>query len=180
MISRSDIQPVGKFLKPHGVNGEISVMRDFDELDFNDYTCVIVDVDGIFVPFFLESVRPKGAETDLVTIEGVTDEYKASRLANKTVYVLRSQIPEEDDSSEESDGFYAEDFIGYDILLSGSGVFGKITGIDDSTANYLFIVETPDGKNLLIPVADEFVSDIDPDKKTITMVLPDGLLEIQG
>ena len=58
MISLSDIRPAGKFMKPHGVNGEIAVLRGNDILDFNDYSCVIVDVDGIFVPFFLNSARP--------------------------------------------------------------------------------------------------------------------------
>ncbi len=178
MISVNDIQPVGKFLKPHGVNGEISILRDNDIVDFNDCSCIIVDVDGIFVPFFLNSVRPKGADTDLVTIDGITDDRQVTRFTNKTVYLLRSELPGEDDENEE-DGFYAEDFVGYDVLITGKGNIGKITGIEDSTANYLFIVKTPDGKNLLIPVADEFVTDVSPEQRSIEMDLPEGLIEIQ-
>ncbi len=177
MISRSDIQPVGKFLKPHGINGEIAVMHDSDDIDFNDYSCVITDVDGIFVPFFLKSIRHKGADTDLFSIEGISDESKAGRLSNKTVYVLRSEIPSEE--NEEDDGFYAEDLIGHTVILAGNKKLGKIIGIEDTTANYLFIVETPDGKKLLIPVADEFVSGIDSEHQEIEMDLPKGLVEIQ-
>lgn len=178
MISVNDIQPVGKFLKPHGVNGEISILRDNDIVDFNDCSCIIVDVDGIFVPFFLNSVRPKGTDTDLVTIDGITDDRQVARFTNKTVYLLRSELTGEDDENEE-DGFYAEDFVGYDVLIAGKGNVGKITGIEDSTANYLFIVETPDRKNLLIPVADEFVTDVSPEQHFIEMDLPEGLIEIQ-
>lgn len=59
------------------------------------------------------------------------------------------------------------------------GLLGKISGIEDSTANYLFIIETTDGRNLLIPVADEFVTGIDTDSRSIEMDLPEGLIDIQ-
>lgn len=178
MISRADIHPVGKFLKPHGVNGEIAILKDYDTLDFNDHNCVIVDVDGIFVPFFLESVRPKGADTDLVKIEGVTNEIKAASLANKTVYVLRSEIIDTDPEDGDSDGFYAEDFIDYTVKTRDNVAIGKIVGIDDSTDNYLFIVEQTDGNNLLIPVADEFITAIDTSLREIEMDLPEGIFDL--
>lgn len=178
MISLTDIQPAGKFLKPHGVNGEISILRDNDIIDFSDCRCVVVEMDGIFVPFFINSVRPKGADTDLVTIDGISDERHAATLTNKTVYILRSDIPEES-TDDSGDGFYAEDFIGFDVRISGMGLLGKISGIEDSTANYLFIIETTDGRNLLIPVADEFVTGIDTDSRSIEMDLPEGLIDIQ-
>lgn len=180
MIDRSDICPVGKFLKPHGVNGEISILRDSDTLDFNDYSCVIVDIDGIFVPFFLESVRPKGAGTDLVTIEGISDGHHAASMTNKTVYVLRSEVRDvAADDEGEAEGFYAGDLIGYDVNIDGRGLVGKIIGIDDSTANCLFIIETSDGDRQMIPVADEFVTGVNPGHREISMELPAGLLEMQ-
>lgn len=178
MISKADLCPVGKFLKPHGVNGEISILRDNDFIDFNDHNCIIVDVDGIFVPFFLESVRTKGADTDLVKIDGITNEIKASTLANKTVYVLRSELTDIDSDEDSEDGFYAEDFIEYTVNTPDKGYIGKIIGIDDSTDNYLFIVENNEGDSLLIPVADEFITDIDTTKREIEMNLPEGLFDL--
>lgn len=180
MIRLSDIRPVGKFMKPHGVNGEIAVLRDSDILDFNHCSCVIVDVDGIFVPFFLNSIRSKGVATDLVGIDGITDERHAAALTNKTVYVLAHEIPGNEDNEDEEDGFYADDFIGYKVHLEDGRTLGEITRIEDSTANYLFVVETTSGGNLLIPVADEFITGIDTGLKVLTMSLPQGLIDIQG
>lgn len=179
MIASEEIKPVGKFLKPHGVNGEITLLRDFDDIDFEDFSCLVVDIDGIFVPFFLNSVRPKGNDTDLVTIDGVNDELQAARFTNKTVYVLRKELEPDTGASDGEEGFYADDFIGYSVVTDKSVTLGKVTGIEDTTANYLFIVETPDGTNLLIPVAEEFIADIDPERKTLTLDLPEGLLEMQ-
>lgn len=187
MIESSDIKAVGKFLKPHGINGEITLLRDFDDLDFEDFSCVIVDVEGIFVPFFLNSVRPKGTETDIVGIDGIDDETHASRLTNKTAYVLRDELAEirrrnaeesVDDEDEEDDGFFADDFIGYEAATDDGHELGKIVDVDDSTSNYLFVVETPGGGNLLIPIAEEFFAGIDPDARRLTLSLPDGLLQL--
>lgn len=42
----------------------------------------------------------------------------------------------------------------------------------------MFIIETPDGRNVMVPVADEYVVDIDTENRIITLDLPDGLLDI--
>lgn len=184
MILEADLKAVGKFLKPHGVNGEINFYREFEDLDLESFSCLIVDIDGIFVPFFLTSVRPRGAETDLVAIDGIDDELHAARLTNKIAYVLRAEIQQmrkdaSDDENSAEDGFYADDFVGFKVVLASDQELGEITRIDDSTANYLFELETPQGAKLLIPIADEFITSIEPDKKIVEMDLPEGLLEMQ-
>ena len=65
--------------------------------------------------------------------------------------------------------------VGFSIVDAQTGaVVGSIADIDDSTANILF--ELSDGR--LIPAADEFISQIDKDKRQISMRLPEGLLEL--
>lgn len=189
MITAESLKAVGKFLKPHGINGEINLARDFDDIDFEDFSCIIVDIDGIFVPFFLESVRPKGADTDLVAIDGIVDELHAARLTNRVVYVLRSELSElreaqreesaEDYEAGDAEGFFADDLIGYEAIGEDGNPIGRITGIDDSTANYLFEISTLEGKKLLIPIADEFISGIDNEARRLELSLPEGLLEMQ-
>ena len=61
---------------------------------------------------------------------------------------------------------------------SGEAI-GRITAIDDTTINLLFVVERPDGSRVLIPAADDWVTGLDSDRRTITMTLPAGLLDIQ-
>lgn len=76
MILRTDITEAGVFNKPHGIKGEISATLDFD-IDLSDVKCIVLDVEGIFVPFFIVSVRPKTSETVLITINGIDSEQKA-------------------------------------------------------------------------------------------------------
>ena len=66
-----------------------------------------------------------------------------------------------------------------DIILDGSQqTLGTVTSVDLTTINTLFELRTPDGKSLLIPANDDFITDIDRDARCITMRLPEGLLDI--
>lgn len=184
MITEDQLKPVGVFLKPHGINGEIALQRDFDDIDFDEFRCIVVDVDGIFVPFFIDGVRPKGAETDLLSIDGIDNETQAARLTNKTVYLLRDELSAfrrkvaEESGDEEEEGFFADDLVGFAVRTDEGTELGQIVSIDDSTANYLFVVETESGRNLLIPVAEEFIAGIDTERNILTLSLPEGLLEL--
>nr|MBD5376441.1 16S rRNA processing protein RimM [Bacteroides sp.] len=176
MIARSEIFPVGVFNKPHGVNGEISATFD-DGVDPSATDCVVVDIDGIYVPFFITALRPKGRDSFLLTIDGIADENQAKLLVNKQIFMRaahRQEIIEPDD--EEADGLYAADLIGFEMLDENGARLGRITDINDATANVLFVVESSDGSEILVPVADEFITDIDTERSTITVSLPDGLV----
>ncbi len=174
MIKLSEIAEIGRFNKPHGIKGEISVSVD-GNIDLEDVKCIIVRIDGIFVPFFLKSVRPKTADTSLITIEGIDSEEKAQELTNRDIYILRSDLPEEE---TDEDGLYASDLIGYEINDVTSGEIGVIEDINDSTQNILFIVRTPEGKELYIPVVEEFILSVDPDNETVRTDIPIEILTL--
>ena len=78
---------------------------------------------------------------------------------------------------EDLEGFYAEDLIGYKAF-DGEKYIGEIADIDVSTENSLFIVETEDDKTVFIPIADEFIVELDPDGKKIVFDLPTGLTDM--
>lgn len=177
MITSDELAPIGFLGKPHGVNGEINLITDID-VDIDELSCVIMDIDGINVPFFFKSIRQRGSESYLVMIDGIDSDAAVSAFVNKKVYALKSEIEIEADSDDDADGFYAEDLVGYRAVATEAGLDGEIIGVDDSTDNVLFIVEMKSGKQVLIPVSDEFITEIDVDHHIIHMTLPDGLLEL--
>ena len=177
MILRTDITEAGAFNKPHGIKGEISATLDYD-IDLNEAKCIIMDVEGIFVPFFIKSVRPKTAEICLLTIDGIDSEQKARQLSGKTFYLLNSDIPEDDADGE--DGLYASELIGYTVIDSILGKLGEVTDYNDSTDNILLIVTPPEGKEIYIPVADEFIDEIDIDNNTLHTSLPQGIVDLNN
>ena len=181
MIRLAEIAEAGHFNKPHGIKGEMSATLDFD-LDLDNVKCIIVSVEGIFVPFFIRSWRPKTADTCLLTLDGINSDMKAQEFNNRTFYILRSDIPEnsDDEEFEDEDGFYASDLVGYRIHDCNLGDIGMISSINDVTENVLFVISTDKGDDIFIPVADEYIEDIDHDTRIITTDLPSGLVDLNN
>ena len=173
MITRGLLTPAGEFNKSHGIKGEISASFD-PRVDVGALKCVVAEVNGLFVPFFIDAIRSRGADAVLLTIDGITDENEAKLLSRKPLYLLNGDAALAAD--DEDDGFYAEDLVGFSALDEDGAVIGKIAGVDSTTANVLFVIDRPDGSEALVPVADEFIDGIDPESATITLRLPDGLL----
>lgn len=167
------LTPAGEFNKPHGIKGEISASFD-PRVDVGALKCVVAEVNGLFVPFFIDAIRSRGADAVLLTIDGITDENEAKLLSRKPLYLLNGDAALAAD--DEDDGFYAEELVGFSALDEDGAVIGKIAGVDSTTANVLFVIDRPDGSEALVPVADEFIDGIDPESATITLRLPDGLL----
>ena len=175
MIREQEITVIGQTLKPHGINGEISATIDRD-IDIAALKCLVFDIDGIYVPFFVGSYRARGSEAVLLTIDGITDETQAAKLCGMDIFALKSDIDEDDET--ENDGFYISDLVGYQLIDGGNKAVGTITGYDDSTANTLLIIELPDKTTKYVPVADELIEEFDPECKTIKLNLPTGILEL--
>ena len=174
MIARESLIEIGRFAKPHGINGELTATIDYEGLETTELKCIFCEIDGIPVPFFVESERQKGVSV-LLTIDGISDERQASMLSLKTIYALRDDHEIIDDDA--TGGWYAESLKGFTVKDNDETI-GEIVDIDTSTINYLFIVERPDGSTVRIPIADEFIVAVDEKSRVLEMELPEGLLDL--
>jgi len=172
MIKAESLSEIGSVIKPHGIRGEFSAEIDIDP---SDLRCLIFDIDGIFVPFFVDSARQRGTHAWLVKLDGISDEKQASTFSGKDIFALRDELDEDND--EDSDGFYLYDLCGYS-LYDGDTRVGEIIGIDDSTANILLLVGASSGNTVYVPFAEELVSGIDSNRHIITMNLPEGITDL--
>ena len=58
-------------------------------------------------------------------------------------------------------------------------LIGTVKSVDYSTVNTLFNVETPDGKEIMIPASEDFIIDVDTERHIILVDLPEGLLDLE-
>ena len=151
MIKREEVYKIGKLGKVHGIKGEISFLFDDDVFDRTDADYLILDIDGILVPFFIEEYRFKTDSNALMKFEGMDTQEQARELTGCDVYFPR----------ELADG-------------DNDGLSGKIASIDDTTINILF--ELDNGK--LIPASEELITNVDTKKQKIEIELPEGILEL--
>lgn len=169
MIKKEDVYKIGRIGKAHGVKGEMTFNFNDDVFDRVDAEYLILEVDGILVPFFMEEYRFRSDSTALVKFEDIDTQDRARELTNCDVYFPRELS--DNDEEEISWSF----LVGFSIVDAQSGKnVGTIASIDDNTMNILFELE--DGT--LIPASEELITDIDKDNKTITIALPEGILEL--
>lgn len=174
MILRSQITSIGSIFKPHGIKGEVSASIDAD-IDLDELQCLVLDIDGIYVPFFIDDWRGRGSESVLIKFDGVDNEAEAAAFANKEVFAITEQLPQGDDDAD--DRLYFDDLVGYTIR-DGHEEVGQVEMVDDSTANVLMHVRTASGDTVLLPLSEDLIEEIDAEHTTITMNLPQGLLDL--
>ena len=169
MIKQEEVYKIGRLGKSHGVRGEVSFLFDDDVFDRVDADYLILDIDGILVPFFIEEYRFRSDTTALMKFEGIDSQERARELTGCDVYFPRNLAASDDDSISWSA------IVGFDIIdASTNKSIGRISSIDDSTLNILFCLE--DGH--LIPASEDLITQIDQQAHTITMHLPAGLLNL--
>ena len=169
MIRQQDVYKIGRIGKPHGIKGELNFLFDDDVFDRVDADYLILEVDGILVPFFIEEYRWRSDGHVLLKLCDIDTQERARELTGCEVY-----FPHELADSDEDTISWAA-IVGFDITdADSSRTIGRIAAVDDSTINILFELE--DGR--LIPASEDLITAIDQQARTITMRLPDGLLNL--
>ncbi len=169
MINREEVYRIGKLGRAHGVKGEVTFHFDDDVFDRVDADYLVVETEGLLVPFFIEEYRFRSDSTALVKFEGIDSQDRARELTGCEVYFPRHLADAEDDTLS-----WAA-IVGYSLIDAATGKsVGRIASVDDTTVNVLFCLE--DGK--MIPAAEELITDVDKEKRVIEMELPEGILEL--
>lgn len=172
MIRKEEVYKIGIFNKPHGIHGELQFTFIDDIFDRADCDYLVCQLDGIFVPFFIEEYRFRSDSTALVKLEGVDTAERARMFTNVDVYFPVEHV-DEAEAGELSWNF----FIGFRMEDVHHGLLGEVVDVDTTTVNTLFVVEQ-EGEELLVPAQEEFILGIDQEKKLITVELPEGLLDL--
>jgi len=160
---------IGQIGRTHGVKGEVTFNFTDDVWDRAESEYLFLRVDGLLVPFFLEEYRFRSDTTALVKFLDYDSADDVQFLVGCEVFFPYSLTPEADEEAEYS----WRHFTGFTLFDDKAGLIGTIDYVDDSTQNVLFQV----GKRL-IPAAEDWIKDINHKERTISMSLPEGLLEI--
>ena len=167
MIKEDEVYKIGRIGKPHGISGEVTLRFSDDVYGRVDADYLVLMVDGILVPFFIEEYRFRSDEVALVKFEDIDTKDRASELTGCDVFFPRHLADAGDDVLTWSQ------IVGYDIVdVLSDKTIGRIEAVDETTINTL--LELSDGT--LIPAADEFIEDIDHEERKLMMRLPEGLV----
>lgn len=183
MIKETEVYKIGTLTRVHALKGEVSFAFTDDVWDRVDADYLVLQVDGILVPFFLEEYRFRSDSVALLKFVDVDNADDAQALVGCDVFFPKALTPEEAPTE-----LQWSHFTGFDIYLqqadeasqtddADARYLGSVTRVDDTTPNVLFYVTTSQGEQL-IPAVDDFIVDVDHAARRLTMHLPEGLLEL--
>lgn len=172
-MQKEDCFFVGKIVKKFSFKGELLVKLDTDEPEqFIEMESVFVELHKKLIPFFISQSALHKSELLRVKFEEVDSEEAADVLIGKDLYLPLNLLPKLTGNQ-----FYYHEIIGFKVEDVAYGPVGVITGVNDSTAQPLFEIDH-EGKEVLIPVNDQFIVKVDRNTKTLHLNTPEGLIDL--
>ncbi|MGE0770900.1 MAG: ribosome maturation factor RimM [Cyclobacteriaceae bacterium] len=158
----------GYVVKKHGFRGELRI--HFDHTPPKKLESIFLQIDGMLVPFFIRHLSI-GDPYSVIKLDDVDTERDAEQLTQKEIYLPNSIKPKK--QRREAD---LVSLIGFDVF-KGEQPLGKVANVQDHHLNPLLIIDRA-GKELLIPVNDHFIIDLNHKTRTMQVQLPEGFLDI--
>jgi 16S rRNA processing protein RimM len=163
---------IGFVLRTHGLKGEVTISLDEDApADFSTIPAVFLETDNRLVPYFIHSFSLQGKKA-FVKFEDVDSIEDSSKLVSRKMFLQKSARPKSGRTQ-----FYNDEIIDFKVTDEAMGALGNITDIMQAGSNRLLVIDS-NGKELLIPVNSPFIISINKRKKTVTVNLPEGFLDI--
>ena len=163
---------VGKIVKTHGLKGEVTLRIDneqFDEIEELNY--FLLDINDKLIPYFVENITFHSNKSfvlfqDLKTLE------TANQLVGKSVYLPLDLLPEKDGND-----FYSHEVVDFLVIDEEKGELGKVQEIIEYPTQSLIQILI-NGKEVLIPIHDDIIQDVNREEKKIYIKAPNGLIDM--
>ena len=164
---------VARIGRAHGIKGEVTVEERTDEPELRLRPGAVLATEPASVgPLTIETGRVHSGRL-LLRFEGVRDRNAAEALRNTLL------IAEVDPQAlpEEPDEYYDHQLMDLDVVLADGTEIGRITEISHLPSQDLFIVERPDGSEVMIPFVEKIVTEIDLEQQRAVIDPPPGLID---
>ncbi len=162
---------VGKIVNTHGIKGEMRVMPLTSDVSRFDYLKLTwVEMNNEMVQYYVEKSRYH-KQFVIIKLYGIDSVEKAEELKGCFLNVDRknARILEEDE-------YFIADLINCDVYENNT-LLGKVTDVLQAGGNDCYVVNGSLYGEILIPVVNSVVHEVDIQNKKISVVLPEGLVD---
>ena len=172
-MDKKDFYFLGKIIKTSGYKGSLVFFFDVDDIaHYKDLEAVFIELNNQLVPFAIEHLQFKTGNTAYIKLEDISSEDQAKILIGCELYLPLSFLPPLSGKQ-----FYFHEVIGFSIVDKSYGDIGKISEIMEQTSQPVFVI-LKNEKEIMIPVSDEIILNIDRENKRIEIDAPEGLIDI--
>ena len=161
---------IGKIVNTHGLRGEVKIVPWTDAPDvFEDLTVIYIKNKSEYKPLNIESVRYQKNNL-IVKFKEYSDINDILQYKNAVLYAER------DDLGELPEGvYYIVDLIGLEVFTESGEKIGIIADVFNTGASDIYDVKRDGKKNLLLPVIDEVVKNVDIEGGRVIVNVMEGL-----
>ena len=163
---------IGKLVAIHGLKGDMLLKHSLGKTtSLKGVNAIFIEEKKIsFLPWFIDTAKSRAADEIIIKLDGINTREAAAKLAQKQVW-----LPEDDFKKMAAKSAPAN-MLGYSII-NNKEILGDILELIEQPHQLLCRLEIK-GKEVLIPLNEEFLKKIDHKKKEVIVELPEGLLEI--
>ena len=163
---------LGHITKSFGIKGQLSCYFDTDEPEkYADLDAVFIDLDGEKLPYLIENIQYRGANTFVIKFQDV-DEEESKSLIKAELYLPMSELP-----PLTGNRFYFHEVVGFKVIDEEKGDIGVCRDFIDISHHPIMQIDH-EGTEILIPAIDEIFKNVDRENKQIHIAAPEGLIDV--
>jgi 16S rRNA processing protein RimM len=168
-----DMAVVGRIARPHGIRGQVIVNpeTDFPEDRFAVGATLFARRGDRVEPFTVTASRIQQGRP-VIGLEGIADMNAAQELAG-----LEFRVPVETLAVLPEGTFYHHDLVGCVVTTADGTAVGTVSAVEGGAGNTRLVVQSDKGE-VLVPLAVDICTSIEPAAKRIVVAPPEGLLEL--
>lgn len=166
-----DLLKVGVITTTHGVRGEVKVYPTTDEPErFLDLEYVLLDTGKELRRLDIKNVR-FFKNLVILKFDGIDnindiEKYKGKRLLVDREHAVKLK----------KDEYFIADMIGMHVFTEDGAEFGTLRDVLETGANDVYIIDTTDGKEVLVPAIKQCILNVDIEEQKMTIHLLEGLV----
>ena len=163
---------VGVISSTHGVRGEVKVFPTTDDVKrFKKLKEVILDTGREELLLKIEGVK-FFKQFAILKFEGYDNINDIEKYKGKSLYVERANAVRLN-----KDEYFIADLIGCQVVDEEEKPLGVLKDVMETGANDVYIVVSPEGKELLFPAIKECIRKIDVENQLIQVYVMPGLMD---
>jgi len=167
-----DLINIGSIQKTHGTQGEVQVFFDFDMPDeLEDIRALFILITPNKVPFMIEEFSFISSNQAYIKFEDINSNEEARQFVGNTLLIPKEMLPNPDGD------FYSQEIIGYEVSDKNKGLIGNIKEILKYPSQEILQIMYNE-KEILIPISEALITEINHNKKIVYVNTPDGLIDI--
>ena len=162
---------VGVISSTHGVRGEVKVFPTTDdETRFRQLKKVYLDTGREMLPLEIQNVK-FFKQFAILKFKGIDNINDIEKYRGKSLMIDR-----EDAVDLDEDEYFIADMIGMKVCTEDGSEFGTLKDVMETGANDVYIIDSLEHGEVLIPAIRECILDVDMDEERMTIHLMEGLV----